>query len=118
MSDAAHRHVRDGTPLVISTAEHDDRVVLALSGELDLATAEDLRRAAVRAEASGRQRLVVDLSALQFIDSSGIHLIVQLANRMRARGPELSVVRGPDPVHRVFELCRLDQELPFADPPR
>jgi anti-sigma B factor antagonist len=117
MSDVIHHRAGQLPPLVISTAERDGRVILALRGELDLATSDDLRRAIVRAEASGVRELVLDLSDLQFVDSSGIHLIVQFAHRLQTRGPRLSLLRGPEPVHRVFELCRLDRELPFANGP-
>ena len=88
--------------------------VIELSGELDLDGAPQLEEELRSAESGDATAIVVDLSGLEFIDSTGIRLLVLAAERL----PEgrLSLLRGPAQVHRVFELTDLADRLPFADP--
>jgi anti-anti-sigma factor len=86
-----------------------------LQGELDLATAEKLERELLRVEGSDAQSIVLDLSALTFIDSTGVRLIIQAAARSRADSQRLALLRGPRAVQRVFELTGMLDRLPFAD---
>jgi anti-sigma B factor antagonist len=98
---------------------HDDEsggLVLALSGELDLAGAPELSTALTDAMDAGRV-LTVDLRELDFIDSSGLGVLVRFNNAAEAAGYEYSVVPGPPQVHRAFVLSGLDQALPFATNP-
>ena len=89
--------------------------VIALAGELDLEGAERVNRELLRAEASDARRIVLDLSNLSFIDSTGIRLILAADARSRADGDRLAVVRGPRAVQRVFELTGIAERLPFAE---
>jgi len=87
-------------------------VVATLVGELDLAAAEstfDAIDLAAR-EAGG---LLLDLSGLTFIDSSGLRLVVRLDVAAREGAFELSIVPGPHNVQRVFEIVGLADALPF-----
>ncbi len=88
---------------------------LRLEGELDLATAEQLERELLRVEASDALSIALDLSALEFIDSTGVRLIIQADARSRAESRRLVLLRGPSAVQRVFELTGLLDRLPFAD---
>jgi anti-sigma B factor antagonist len=85
-------------------------------GELDLATTGQLHAALLAALDSGsRRRIVLDLSRLTFIDSSGIHLIV-LAGRLAAeRHRELLLLRGPRQVQSMLDLTGITGLLVFAD---
>lgn len=91
--------------------------VVELAGELDLASVAlaeaELRRA--EREAAG---LVLDLRALEFIDSTGLRLVVRAGGRLHERGGRLVVARGPRAVHRVFELAGLDSRLEMIEDPR
>ena len=72
-------------------------------------------RAAVDREISaGSTRLVVDLSGVEFIDSSGLRVLVRLQNTALREGLHYTLISGPPQVHRTFVLCGLDQKLPFA----
>ena len=87
-----------------------DRRIISLSGELDVATAQTLERE-LEAAAPGNARVtVLDLRALDFIDCSGLRVIF---NAQRRASHRLLVVKGPDHVQRVFELCRLHEVLAF-----
>ena len=102
----------DGGLLDVSLeAIEDDRSVLALSGELDLST---IPRVEPRlfAELRARSGLVVDLSELSFIDSSGIAVLIAA---QRASGEECcrmhTVVAAGSQVEKVFGLARIETAL-------
>jgi anti-sigma B factor antagonist len=82
---------------------HDEAVV-ALTGELDLESADVLEREVARLHAGGHDRVVVDLSRIAFIDSTGLRVLIGLHRSAEHSGRTLSLVRGPHPVHRIFEL--------------
>jgi anti-anti-sigma factor len=86
---------------------------LVLTGELDLAGEQRLEAAIARARASAGA-LTIDLSGLEFIDSSGLRVLVRLHNASLREGFTYTVIPGPPPVHRTFALCGLDVTLPFA----
>ena len=62
-------------------------------------------------------RLVLDLSGLEFVDSTGLGVIIDLDQRARRGDFELSIVPGPRQVQRVFEVTKLADVLPFEEPP-
>jgi len=91
--------------------EEGGRLRLALAGELDLYTSTALDDALVEAEGEGWPLLVIDLTGLQFMDSSGLRLIVRTHARAGEWGRRVVVVNGPDTVARVFSATSLDREL-------
>ncbi len=90
-----------------------DAHVIELVGELDLDGAPRLEEELRRAEASDVGSIVVDLGKLEFIDSTGIRLLV-MASERSSEG-RFSLLRGPKQVHRVFEITDLADRLPFVD---
>ena len=66
-----------------------------------------------RAEASDARQIVLDLSGLTFIDSSGVRMIVCANLRSRQDGDRLRLIRGGARVQRVFELTGVLERLPF-----
>lgn len=71
----------------------DHRAVIArLTGELDLSNTGSIGDAIAAATPNSAHTLVLDLSALDYLDSAGIHLIYQLRERLRARGQALRLV--------------------------
>jgi anti-sigma B factor antagonist len=90
--------------------------VIALSGELDLSGAPALDREIE--ELSRRpevQRVVLDLRGLEFLDSSGLRVVAMAERRLSSGGRTLALVRGSEPVQRVFEITRLVERLHFVD---
>jgi anti-sigma B factor antagonist len=85
------------------------------SGELDLATVEDLERELQRAEASDAKAIVLDLAGLTFMDSTGVRLLLQAHARSRADAGRLTLLRGPAPIQRVLWISGVQDLLPFAD---
>jgi anti-sigma B factor antagonist len=97
----------------VATRREGDGVVVALSGELDLAGERQLEAAIDAARESGGP-LTIDLSDLAFIDSSGLRVLVRLHNRATSGGFQYRLIAGPPQVHRTFALCGLDRTLAFA----
>jgi anti-anti-sigma factor len=91
-----------------------DTLAYALLGELDLATRDLVRDALGEIGDGAPRRLVLDLSGLTFIDASGLHLLLSLAQRCRRAGPVLELVPGPPSVHQTFEITGLANRLPFT----
>jgi anti-anti-sigma factor len=84
------------------------------AGELDLATVEEAREVVAQARRRQPGLLRLDLSELTFLDSSGLHLVLQVHAACRAEGRELEIVPGPRNVQRVFDLAGVLEILPFA----
>jgi anti-sigma B factor antagonist len=92
-----------------------DTARAVLSGEFDMRATFTVEPALARVlEEPGLRRLVVDLSRLSFIDSTGIGVLLRVQQESAARGIELVLVPGPDHVHRVFETTGLAGSLPFV----
>lgn len=101
--------------LKVHSERHGVLHTIRPEGELDLATAGELERELMRVEGSDALSIVLDLSALEFIDSTGVRLIIQADARSRADSHRLALLRGPRAVQRVFELTGILDRLPFAD---
>ena len=85
--------------------------VVRPSGELDLASADALRRQLHEALAEAPELLVLDLSDVSFLDSSGIAVIVSVFKAQRDRGARLHVVNPQPTVRRALELVGLGMLL-------
>lgn len=90
-----------------------EATVLTLAGELDHDTAEPLRAALETARADGGRRLLVDVSGLDFCDSTGLNVL--LRNRLAAResGGSLELVGLHRPVARMFHITGADGLFPL-----
>src|ERR671928_857282 len=102
----------------ISLAEIDGRAHVTLRGELDLATAPELEQLLTeRIDAS--QEVVVDLRGLEFMDSSGIRVLVAAHTRAGRTGTRVFIVR-PEPdsaVAKIIAVAGLERELNILDDP-
>lgn len=92
-------------------------VRVALSGELDISSAGQVEDRLAPIQQKAPHTLVLDLRELEFMDSTGLRLIVRADEAARAKGTRFVVVRGPEPVHRVFEIVGLDTRLDMLDEP-
>jgi anti-sigma B factor antagonist len=101
--------------LDVMSEDRDGLVHVALVGELDLSTVAKVQEELRRVEASSPATLVVDLSKLTFLDSTGLRCIVTADERARAEGRRIVIVRGPDAVQRVFTITRLEERLEMVD---
>jgi len=105
-------------PLTVQTTASDDRVLVALSGELDLRGATVLDPELERiAGDPGASPVVLDLRGLEFMDSSGLRSVMVADATLRRAGRRMVLVRGAESVHRVFTVTRMDDRLQFVDDP-
>lgn len=99
-------------PLTIDVDNGPNGCVITLRGEFDLASAE--RFETLLAGLDVRRDIVVDLSGLGFMDSTGIRLLLKMSNQVLAAGRQLRIVPGVPAVQRVFELAGIQDRLPPA----
>lgn len=99
----------------IATTPGSDRYVITVSGEVDLATSPDLDTAIIAALDSGAGSLVVDLTDVSFMDSSGLGVIVRGLKRCREADKDLDLVITNERVLKVFGITGLDQVIPIHD---
>lgn len=84
---------------------------MSFAGELDISSAARVEQELTRVEADPPPVIVLDLSGLDFMDSTGLRLVVGADHRARARGGRLAVVRGREAVQRIFRITRLEDRL-------
>lgn len=84
-------------------------------GEFDLAGIEVAANELRRCEQTDAEEIIVDLSGLDFIDSSGLRVLLETYQSEGQNGHRLLFLRGSEPVERVMHLTRLDEVLPFAE---
>ena len=97
-------------PFRCSTRIAGSTIVIDVAGELDIATAPQLREVLLELViGQGSQTVVLDLSALEFVDSTGLGLIVGLRRRLVATGGELVLWRPTNRVARVIEISGLSE---------
>jgi anti-anti-sigma factor len=91
----------------------DGAALIAVAGELDLATAPILDAELTDARAAGLD-VTIDLAGLTFFDSTGLTLLLRAAHRADDAGGMLSLVAPPPCVRAVVEVTRTADVLPFA----
>lgn len=94
-----------------------EAVIIAVSGELDLATSPSFEAELDRASSSGVGLLVIDLRELEFMDSTGLSVIVKAHQRLHQAGRALCLIRGPQQVQRLLDLTGVAERLPLANTP-
>jgi anti-anti-sigma factor len=104
--------------LDFQTTRNGTVAVIAPTGELDLSGAavleDELDRLAAEPELSS---VLLDLRQLEFMDSSGLRLVVLAEMRAREAGRRFALIKGTETVHRVFEITRMSERLEFVAGP-
>lgn len=100
----------------IDTSEDDDGLRLRLTGEVDAATAPLLEARIGDAVRAGYAQVILDFVDLQFIDSSGLSVLVSNHKRLRDAGGDLVVDSPPAAALRLFEIAGLDRVLTIRNP--
>jgi anti-sigma B factor antagonist len=98
-----------GKPLELETARDGDGVVIRLSGELDIASSDDLGRLIRDVEESDISRIVIDLSDLSFVDSTGLQALLNA--RSRGDGRITFLPSRHEAVTRLLALTQTDELL-------
>src|SRR5207302_2066397 len=92
----------------------EETTVVAVTGELDFATRDELVEALTAIEELGTRGLVLDLRHLSFIDSAGLHVLIAVHKRAIAGGWTFEIVSGPGRVGRGLSLSARSSELRFV----
>jgi anti-anti-sigma factor len=101
--------------LAIDSDRRGDTHTIFLSGELELVTNRDVERELRIVEEGDAASIVLDLSGVSFIDSSGIRMLLLARARTRDDGDRLKLRRPPGRVFEVLQVCGVDRLLPFLD---
>jgi anti-sigma B factor antagonist len=91
--------------------------ILAVSGELDLRTSPELEDRLDRVWASGAELLILDLRRIEFMDSTGLRVLLAAHQRAQETSRRFALVRGADQVERVLTLTGVRDLLTIVDAP-
>jgi anti-anti-sigma factor len=97
--------------LQIELVPEDERLLVRLSGELDLASAPLLQSALESAEVESARMIVLGLEGLKFIDSTGLRVLLSAHETSRERGQEFAITRATPQVQRLLSITRVDEHL-------
>ena len=92
------------TPFVISVAPEDEEVALEARGELDLASADTLGQTVAQVLAAGFTEIVLDLRQVDFIDSTGLRMLLSLRNDAQRDARPLTLVPPAPGAQRIFDV--------------
>lgn len=95
-------------------SENEGALVIAFSGDIDLQTSPDARKALLSLVGKG-QPILVDLSGVGYIDSSGVASLVECLQSSKKSGQKLVLVSVSDGALRVLQLARLDRVFTICD---
>ena len=105
----------DDERLSLAVAYDHSLFVVELYGDLDLASARPLMEVIARAEETSAVTILVDLSGLRFLDSSGISLLMDECRRSALGSDRLRLLRPAGQAARTIELSGVGDHLPFLD---
>lgn len=97
--------------ITVATREEAGRSVIEVSGEVDVHTAPELDDALTAVVENGNYQIVVDLSAVDFLDSTGLGVLVKTLKRVREHSGSLAVVATTDRISKVFRITGLDTAI-------
>ena len=104
----------DGTPLSVSSERREDTVVIIVAGQLDLSVVQELDAALADGAVDGARGVIVDMTELEFMDSSGLRALLLSADRFGTAGLPWAVALGKhSPVRRLLALSGVEDRLPL-----
>lgn len=99
--------------LSLSSRIAGDHTVLQVGGEVDVYTAPRLRERLVELMDNGARKVIVDLAMVEFLDSTGLGVLVGAHKRLKAAGGRLALVCTREPLLKIFRITALDQVFPI-----
>src|SRR5437764_649746 len=99
----------DREPFAVTQEQRGSLPLLRVRGEIDILTAPHLKEAIVAALTGDVPSLIIDLSEISFLDSTGLQVLVSAKRRTAERGGDVYLLGVKDPVMRIFELLRLTE---------
>ncbi len=107
------RHVE----LKVTTRVQGDHTILSVSGEIDLYTAPTLQSELTSALTPGQVRLIVDMSGVDFCDSTGINVLLAAHRHARERGGELQLASPGSATRKVLQVTGLESVFTVLEEP-
>jgi anti-anti-sigma factor len=101
----------------VEVRSEGNAAVVVVSGELDLASGPELEQTLEQLAEQPIELLVIDLRAVDFMDSTGLSIIVKAHQRFTDAGRQLALVRGTPQVQRLLDLTGVAERLPLVDSP-
>ncbi len=105
----------NGTGLEVGVERREDATILRPVGDVDLNCSPTLRAELMQAQEQRPQRLIVDLSDVPYMDSSGVATLVEAMKGQRQRGSSLILCCMQQRVRSIFEIARLDIVFKIVD---
>jgi anti-anti-sigma factor len=103
--------VSDDELATLRVRERGGIVIAAVEGEIDLSNAGTLRDELTAAVPNTARGLMIDMTGLEFLDSSGVHMLYEVADRLATRQQRIAVVLEPHtPPRRAIELSGVEPE--------
>jgi anti-sigma B factor antagonist len=102
--------------LALQTTRNDGRATVAARGSIDLHSSDELREQLIELVDSGIREIVVDLTAVDFCDSSGLNVLVRAYKHARAKDATLTVTGAYGRVENVLRTTGLDRFLIASSP--
>src|SRR3954463_13533625 len=106
-----YRAARMNDELSIRTSREGTTATVGAQGEIDLSTVDDLRAAVTAAAADGVETLLLDLTGVEFIDSTGLGGLLELRSTLRSRSVELQISADDGPVKQAMQITGLSELL-------
>ncbi|GLW09830.1 anti-sigma-B factor antagonist [Microtetraspora sp. NBRC 13810] len=94
--------------LKVSTRSHAGHAIVAVAGEIDLYTAPRLQAEFTRLLEDGPARVVIDMSGVDFCDSTGMNVLLSALKRLKERGGALEVAAPRPAVRKILQVTGLD----------
>lgn len=101
----------------VDVQDGEQAVLIGVSGELDLASSPELERELERGTASEAELLIIDLRKLEFMDSTGLSVLVRAHQKATQSGKRFAIVKGPQQVERLLSLTGVAERLTVVDTP-
>ena len=101
--------------LSLATRTVADHTVVEIGGEIDVYTAPRLRERLIEMVGAGERRVVVDLGRVEFLDSTGLGVLVGAHRRLRARDGSLTLVCPHERLLKIFRITGLDSVFDIYD---
>jgi anti-sigma B factor antagonist len=99
--------------LSLATRTEGGRTVVAVAGEIDVYTAPKLREQIVALVDDGHYDLIIDMSGVEFLDSTGLGVLVGGLKRVRAHDGSLALVCNEERILKIFRITGLTKVFPI-----
>jgi anti-sigma B factor antagonist len=93
------------------TSDRTDGIHVQLTGELDISSASGVESRLIEVEQRAPERLILDLRRVNFIDSTGLSMIINADGRARRDGRQLTIVSGEGVPRRILRTVGLEERL-------